>query len=111
MHAFAPKSRTAVHRHKMTRRHWIPTDLQVHLRVPVAVEQDNDVCGVQVDAQAPGARGQQEDELLGALRVVGVDLRLAVLAAGVAINPAVLVACDWQMASIMNSQVGCLRVT
>lgn len=57
--------------------------LEIHLRVPVAVVQDDDVGGVQVDAQAAGARGQQENELLAALGVVVVDLRLTVLAGGV----------------------------
>ena len=58
--------------------------LQVHLRVPVGVEEDDDVGRVQVDAQAARARGQQEDELLAALRVEAVDLALPVLAARVA---------------------------
>lgn len=31
------------------------------------VVQDDDVCGVQVDAQATSTRGQQEDELVAAL--------------------------------------------
>ena len=67
--------------------------LQVHLGIPVGVVQDNHVGGVQVDAEAAGTRGQQEDELLGSLSVVRVDLALPVLAAGVAVNAAVLVAC------------------
>ena len=48
--------------------------LQVGLRVPVGVEQHHDVGGVQVDAQPARARGQQEDELLAAVRVVRIDL-------------------------------------
>mmetsp|Transcript_47611 Transcript_47611/g.79829 ORF Transcript_47611/g.79829 Transcript_47611/m.79829 type:complete len:768 (+) Transcript_47611:2909-5212(+) len=36
--------------------------LQVHLGVPVAVVQDHGVGGRQVDAQAPGAGGQHEEE-------------------------------------------------
>ena len=59
-------------------------DLEVHLGVPVAVEQHHHVCGVQVDTQPPGSSGQQEDELLAALPVVLLDLALPVLSAGVA---------------------------
>mmetsp|Transcript_22804 Transcript_22804/g.58024 ORF Transcript_22804/g.58024 Transcript_22804/m.58024 type:complete len:574 (+) Transcript_22804:400-2121(+) len=66
--------------------------LQIHLRVPVAVVQNDDVGGGQVDTQAAGARGQQEHKLLAAGRVVRVDGVLAVLAAGVAVDAAVLVA-------------------
>ena len=59
-------------------------DLQIHLRVPVTVIQDDNVCRVQVDAQASGTRGQQEDKLLTALCIVGVDLGLSVLTRSVA---------------------------
>ena len=62
----------------------INDDLEVHLRVPVGVKEDDDVGGVEVDAQAAGPRGQQEDELLAPLRVEVVDLRLPVLPARVA---------------------------
>ena len=41
-----------------------------------------------------GARRQQEDELVGPLGVVRVDLGLAVLAAGVAVDAAVVVAAE-----------------
>ena len=44
--------------------------------------------------QLTGTRRQQEDELLAPLGVVRVDLRLAVLAAGVAVDAAVLVAAE-----------------
>jgi hypothetical protein len=53
--------------------------LEIHLGIPIAIVQDNDVGGVKVDAQAPGPCGEQEDELLGALPVVLVDLGLSVL--------------------------------
>ena len=36
------------------------TDLQVLVGVPVRVVDDDGVCGRQVDAEAPGPRGQQE---------------------------------------------------
>jgi hypothetical protein len=58
--------------------------LKVHLRVPVRIEDDHDVCSVQVDAQAPCTRRQQEDELVAALRIEAVNLRLAVLTGRVA---------------------------
>lgn len=54
-------------------------NLEVHLRVPVRIEDDHDVCGVQVDAQASCARRQQENELVAALRIEAVNLQLAVL--------------------------------
>lgn len=68
-----------------------PTHLQIHLRVPVRVVEHHNVCSGQVDAQATGARGQQEDELLRVGRVERVDAVLTVLARGVAVNAAVLV--------------------
>lgn len=44
--------------------------------VPVRVKEDDDVCGGQVDAQAPGTRGQHEDELLAVRTVVLVNVLL-----------------------------------
>ena len=58
--------------------------LQVHLGVPVAVKQHNYVGSVQIDAQAPRARGQQEDELLAPGPVEVLNLALPVLSAGIA---------------------------
>lgn len=43
----------------------------------------NNVGGVKVDAQASGTGGQQEDELLAALRIEAINLRLSVLSGGV----------------------------
>lgn len=60
------------------------THLQVHLRVPVTVIQDDNVCSIQVDAQATSTGGQQENELLTALLIVGVNLSLSVLSRRVA---------------------------
>ena len=58
--------------------------LQVHLRVPVTVIQDDNVCSVQVDAQATRTGGKQEDEFFTALLIVGVNLSLSVLSRCVA---------------------------
>jgi hypothetical protein len=65
--------------------------LQVHLRVPVAVVEDDDVGSREVDAQAARARREQEAKLLAAVRVERVDHVLAVLARRVAVDAAVLV--------------------
>ena len=65
------------------------TDLEIHLRVPVAVVEDDDVCGVEVDAEAARPRAQHEDELGAALGVVLLDLAVSVLVRGLAVNPAV----------------------
>ena len=43
----------------------------------------HNVGGVKVDAQASGTGGQQEDELLAALRIEAINLRLSVLSGGV----------------------------
>ena len=47
--------------------------------IPVRVVENDDVGGGEVDAQAAGARGQHEDEDVGAGRVVGVDALLSLL--------------------------------
>ena len=65
----------------------VRTHLQVHLGVPVAVKQHHHVSSVQVDPQAPRARGQQENEFLASGAVEVLDLALPVLSAGVA--------CSW----------------
>uniref|UniRef100_A0AAG5DLD8 Uncharacterized protein n=1 Tax=Anopheles atroparvus TaxID=41427 RepID=A0AAG5DLD8_ANOAO len=66
--------------------------LQVHLRVPVGVIDDDHVGRGQVDAQPAGTRRQHEDELGAVLRVVVGDHVRAVLVRRLAIEPAVLVA-------------------
>ncbi|MEY3847781.1 MAG: hypothetical protein RL615_771, partial [Pseudomonadota bacterium] len=66
--------------------------LVVRLWVPVRVVQDHGVRGVQVDAHAARARGQQEGELLATGPVVRVDVVLAHLVRRVAVDAAVLVA-------------------
>tara|TARA_B100000768_G_C11156957_1_gene322813 strand:- start:56 stop:430 length:375 start_codon:yes stop_codon:yes gene_type:complete len=65
--------------------------LQVHLRVPVRVEEDDRVGALQVEAEAAGARGEHEYEVG---RVGRVELRqqvAAVVTLGVAIEPQVAV--------------------
>ena len=47
--------------------------LQIRLRVPITVVQDDDVGSGQVDAETTGARGEQEDELVAVGLVVLVD--------------------------------------
>ena len=68
--------------------------LQVHLRVPVGVEEDDDVGSVEVDAEAAGPRGQHEDELGRARSVVLLDLRVPVLVGRLAVDAAVVVAAE-----------------
>ena len=48
--------------------------LQIHLGVPVAVEEDDGVRGLQVQALAPRSRGQQEHEDLAVGRIEGCQL-------------------------------------
>ena len=59
-------------------------DLKIHLRIPVTVVQNDDVSCVQVDTKTPSTSGQQEDELLAALCIVGINLCLSVLTRRVA---------------------------
>jgi hypothetical protein len=64
--------------------------LQVRLRVPVRVVQDDDVGGGEVDAEPAGAGGEEEDELLGAGLVVLVDGDDAVFVRRASVDAAVL---------------------
>ncbi len=73
------KGQTASKQSKVVQQH-----LQIHLRVPVTVIQDDNICSVQVDAQAASTRRQQENKLLAALCIVAVDLCLSVLSRCVA---------------------------
>ena len=65
--------------------------LQVVLRVPVRVEDDAGVGGGEVDAQAPGARAQQEDEAVRVGLTEAVDGRLSEVAAHPAVDPLIQV--------------------
>ena len=58
-------------------------DLEIHLGIPVTVIEHHNVGSVQVDAQPSSTRTQQEDELLGSLPVVVIDLGLPVLPRGI----------------------------
>ena len=66
--------------------------LQVHLRVPVGVKEDDDVGGVEIDAQSAGPRRQHEDELGRARSVVLLDLSVPVLVRRLAVDATVAVA-------------------
>jgi len=44
--------------------------LEIHLRIPIRIVEDDDVGCVQVDAEASGASGQHEDKLLAVFDVV-----------------------------------------
>ena len=65
--------------------------LEVHLRVPVAVVDDDGIGGGEVDTQTSGAGGEEEDKLLRAGGVVRVDHVLARVPVGVTVDAAVLV--------------------
>lgn len=64
--------------------------LQVHLRVPVGVVDDDDVGRREVDAEPAGACRQHEHELFTALRVVLLDLPVAVLVRRLTVQTTVL---------------------
>ena len=64
--------------------------LQVHLRVPIGVVDDDDVGGVQVDAETTGSSGQHEEELFAVLGVVLGDLSVSVLVGRLAVDAAVV---------------------
>mmetsp|Transcript_32858 Transcript_32858/g.77904 ORF Transcript_32858/g.77904 Transcript_32858/m.77904 type:complete len:460 (-) Transcript_32858:740-2119(-) len=66
--------------------------LEVHLGIPVGVVQHNDVGSSQIDSEAAGSGGEQEDKLLRVLLVERVDGVLAVIPGCVTVDPAVLVA-------------------
>mmetsp|Transcript_59635 Transcript_59635/g.158717 ORF Transcript_59635/g.158717 Transcript_59635/m.158717 type:complete len:424 (-) Transcript_59635:1733-3004(-) len=66
--------------------------LDVHLGVPVAVEEHDDVGLLQVEAQATGARREEEEELVAVLLHEGVDHLLARVARDATVDAAVLVA-------------------
>jgi hypothetical protein len=61
--------------------------LEVVLRVPVAVEDDDGVGGGEIDAQTARPRRQQETEVLRAGRVEVIDRVLAQLALYSAVQP------------------------
>mmetsp|Transcript_8503 Transcript_8503/g.28955 ORF Transcript_8503/g.28955 Transcript_8503/m.28955 type:complete len:795 (+) Transcript_8503:410-2794(+) len=65
--------------------------LKVHLGVPVRVVEDHRVRRGQVDAEPPGAGGEEEDELGGARRVEGLHGLVTRVAARAPVDAAVLV--------------------
>ena len=54
--------------------------LEIHLGIPVRVIEDDNVSSIQIDAEATGTRGEQEDEFVSPRSVVLLNLRLAILA-------------------------------
>ena len=66
--------------------------LQIGLRVPVTVVQDDNVCRGEVDTQPTGTRGEQEDELLAVGLVVLVDGYYPVIMGGATVDTTVLCA-------------------
>jgi len=71
--------------------------LQVILRIPVAVVDDDGVGGRQVDAEAARPRAQQEHELVAVGLAVAVDGLLALLAANAAVDALVGEALEHQV--------------
>ena len=65
--------------------------LEVCLRIPVTVEQDDDIGARQVDAQTTGACCKQEQELVAVWAVVFIDRSNAVFMDRAAVNPAVCI--------------------
>ena len=82
-----------VHRHRLLLADPVRAILRldVGLRVPVRIEEDDRVGRLQVDAEPAGPRRQEEDELRRALRVERDDRLVALGAARAAVDPAVLV--------------------
>ena len=68
--------------------------LQIHLRVPVRVVDNDDVGGVQVDAETTGSGGEHEEELLAVLGVVLGDLTVSVPVGSLAVDAAVVPASE-----------------
>ena len=64
--------------------------LQISLRVPITVVQDDDVGGGQVDTETTGTRGEQEDKLVAVGLVVLVDGSDTVIMSGSTVDAAVL---------------------
>mmetsp|Transcript_16565 Transcript_16565/g.57911 ORF Transcript_16565/g.57911 Transcript_16565/m.57911 type:complete len:886 (+) Transcript_16565:420-3077(+) len=71
--------------------------LQVHLRVPVAVVEDDDVGRGEVDAEPAGARGQQEHEAVALVLRVAVDGLLPQVARDGTVQALVHVAAEAQV--------------
>ena len=66
--------------------------MQIHLWIPIAVVQNDNVGRRQIDAKAAGARRQHEQELFAARRVKFVDLLLTQLVLSLTVEAAILVA-------------------
>ena len=64
--------------------------LEIHLRVPVTVVEDDNICFVQFDTETSSPGAQHEDEIGAVLRIVLLDKPVSVLMRSVCVNPAVL---------------------
>lgn len=64
--------------------------LQICLRVPIAVKEDDNVGGNKVDTETTSTSGEQEDELFAVRCVVVVDCGDTVLMSSVTVDSAVL---------------------
>lgn len=66
--------------------------LKIDLRVPVTVEENNDVSFMQVDAQTTCSGGEDKNLLVGGWRLEVFNPDLTVVSSGLAVDAAVLVA-------------------
>lgn len=66
--------------------------LDVVVRIPIGVVDNDSVSGCKIDSQATGTSGQKEDELRGTGRVETIDGLLTQISGDAAINTLVLVA-------------------
>ena len=64
--------------------------LKIHLRVPIRVEQDDNISGGQVDAQTSGSSGKHEKEFLTARSVEFRDLSMSILVRRASVQTTVL---------------------
>eukprot|EP00968_Pinguiococcus_pyrenoidosus_P015942 scaffold1499_cov255-Pinguiococcus_pyrenoidosus.AAC.18 len=88
---YAPDGEQPVHDHRVLLADPMGSVLRlgIHLRIPVRVEEDHDAGSSEVDAEAAGAGGQEERELVGTLAHKVVDVVLTVLQLAGAIDAAV----------------------
>mmetsp|Transcript_44997 Transcript_44997/g.74558 ORF Transcript_44997/g.74558 Transcript_44997/m.74558 type:complete len:441 (-) Transcript_44997:289-1611(-) len=64
--------------------------LQIHLRVPIAIVDDDDIRRLQIDAETASTRRQQEHKQLALGRIKLIHRRLSIFARRTAINPAIV---------------------
>lgn len=64
--------------------------LQIHLRIPIGVVYDDNISRGEIDAETARASRQHEDELLTVIRVILLDLPIAVLVGRLPVQATVL---------------------